>query len=58
MTSVFTDAGKVAGFIISRGVMGFEAFSPEEHSLGGFKTLEGPAAALRELAAMGCPDGD
>jgi hypothetical protein len=34
MQIVFTDAGKVAGFIIQRGCVGFEAFTADEKSAG------------------------
>ena len=46
MMTVFTDAGKVAGFIIQRGCVGFEAFTADE------------TTTLRELAALPCPIGD
>jgi hypothetical protein len=49
MTTVFTDAGKVAGFIIQRGRIGFETFRADEKSAGVY-------AALRELAAQVMPD--
>jgi hypothetical protein len=58
MTTVFTDAGKVAGFIIQRGCVGFEAFTADEKSAGMFETLHLAATALRELVAAPCPDGD
>jgi hypothetical protein len=58
MTTVFTDAGKVAGFIISRGVAGFEAFDAHECTLGFFETTHRAATALREQAAECLPDGD
>jgi hypothetical protein len=58
MTIVFTEAGKVAGFIIPRGRTGFEAFDAEQRSFGMFETSRRAATALRELAAAPCPDGD
>jgi hypothetical protein len=58
MTTVFTDAGKVAGFIIPRGCIGFEAFTADEKAAGVYETLHRAATALRELAALPCPDGD
>jgi hypothetical protein len=57
MTTVFTDAGKVAGFIIERGCVGFEAFTADEKSAGMFETLHRAATALRELATVPSPDG-
>jgi hypothetical protein len=38
MTTVFTDAGKVAGFIVQRGRISFEAFT-DEKAAGMFETL-------------------
>jgi hypothetical protein len=58
MQTVFTDAGKVAGFVIQRGLIGFEAFTADEKSAGMFETQHRAATALRELAAAPCPDGD
>jgi hypothetical protein len=58
MQTVFTDAGKVAGFIIPRGRIGFEAFTANERTAGMFETLHRAATALRELVALPCPDGD
>jgi hypothetical protein len=58
MQTVFTDAGKVAGFIIQRGRIGFEAFTADEKAAGMFETLHRAATHLRELAALPCPDGD
>ncbi len=58
MTTVFADAGKVAGFIIQRGRIGFEAFTADEKSAGVFETQHRAATHLRELAAAPCPDGD
>jgi hypothetical protein len=55
MTTVFTDTGKVAGFIIQRGCVGFEAFTADD---GMFETQHHAATALRELATVPCPDGD
>jgi len=51
MTPVFTDAGKVADFIIQRGRIGFEAFTADEKVAGMFETLHRAATHLRELAA-------
>ncbi len=51
MTTVFTDAGKVAGFIIQRGRIGFQAFTADEKAAGMFETLHRAATALRELTA-------
>jgi hypothetical protein len=58
MQTVFTDAGKVAGFIIPRGKTGFEAFDAEQRAFGVYETQHRAATALRELAAAPCPDGD
>jgi hypothetical protein len=58
MTTVFTDAGKVAGFIIQRGRTGFEAFDAEQRSFGMFETQHRAATALRQQAAECLPDGD
>jgi hypothetical protein len=58
MAIVFTDAGKVAGFIIQRGRIGFEAFTADEKSAGIFETQHRGATKLRELATAPCPDGD
>jgi hypothetical protein len=58
MQTVFTDAGKVAGFIIQRGCIGFEAFTADEKSAGLYETQHRAATALRELAAQVMPDGD
>jgi hypothetical protein len=58
MQTVFTDAGKVAGFIIQRGRIGFEAFTADEKGAGIFETLHRAATALRQLAGLPCPDGD
>jgi hypothetical protein len=55
MQTVFTDAGKVAGFIIQRGRIGFEAFTADEKSAGMFETLHRAATHLRELAAAPLP---
>jgi hypothetical protein len=55
---VFTNADKVAGFIIQRGRIGFEAFTANEKAADLFETLHHPATALRELAAAAYPDGD
>ena len=52
MTTVFTDAGKVAGFIIQRGRVGFQAFSADEKAAGIFETPHRAAMHLRELAAQ------
>jgi len=49
---------KVAGFIIQRGCVGFEAFTADEKSAGMFETQHRAATALRELATVPCPDGD
>jgi hypothetical protein len=48
MTTVFTDAGKVAGFIIQRGRTGFEAF--DASALRG-KQPNACRTAIRELGA-------
>jgi hypothetical protein len=58
MQTVFTDAGKVAGFIVQTGRIGFEAFTTDEKAAGMFETLHRAVTALRELAATPCPDGD
>jgi hypothetical protein len=58
MQTVFTDAGKVAGFIIKRGRIGFQAFTADEKAAGMFETLHRAATHLQELAAARCPDGD
>jgi hypothetical protein len=58
MQTVFTDSSKVAGFIIQRGRIGFEAFTADEKSAGVYETQHRAATALRELAAAPCPDGD
>ena len=58
MMTVFTNAGKVAGFIIQRGRIGFEAFTVDEKAAGTFETLHRAATALRELAAAPRPNGD
>ncbi len=58
MMTVFTDAGKVAGFIIQRGCVGFEAFTADEKAAGMFETQHRAATTLRELAALPCPIGD
>ena len=58
MQTVFTDAGKVAGFIIQRARIGFEAFTADEKAAGMFETLHRAATRLRELAAQAMPDGD
>jgi hypothetical protein len=50
MTTVFTDAGKVAGFIIQRGCVGFEAFTTDEKSVGMFEN----AASRRYGVAGAC----
>jgi hypothetical protein len=39
MQTVFTDAGKVAGFIIQRGRIGFEAFTADEKAAGTFDAV-------------------
>jgi hypothetical protein len=36
----------------------FEAFTADEKSAGMFETQHQAATALRELAALPCPDGD
>jgi len=51
MQTVFTDAGKVAGFIVQRGRIGFEALTADEKTAGMFETLHRAATHLRELAA-------
>jgi hypothetical protein len=51
MQTVFTDAGQVAGFIIQRGRIGFEAFTADERTVGMFETTHRAATYLRELAA-------
>jgi hypothetical protein len=56
MQTVFT--GKVAGFIIQRGQIGFQAFTADEKAAGMFETLHRAATHLRELAAQVMPDGD
>ena len=58
LQTVFTDAGKVAGFIIQRSPMGFEALTADEKSAGMFETLHRAATELRQLAGLPCPDGD
>jgi hypothetical protein len=58
MMTVFTDAGKGAGFITPRGWIGFEAFTADEKSAGVYETQHRAATALRYLAALPCPDGD
>jgi hypothetical protein len=59
MQTVFTDAGKVAGFIIQRGPIGFEAFTADARSVGPFETTHRAATFLRELAEPARPpDGD
>jgi hypothetical protein len=57
-TTVFTDAGKVAGFIIQKGRIRFEAFKADDKAAGVYKTQHRAAMALRELAAQVMPDGD
>jgi hypothetical protein len=58
MTTVFTDAGKVAGFIIQRGRIGFQAFTADEKSAGVYETAHRAATALRQQTAECLPDGD
>ena len=58
MQTVFTDAGKVAGFIIPRGPMGFEAFTADRRATGMFDTLHRAATHLRQLAVQIMPDAD
>jgi hypothetical protein len=50
--------GRVAGFIIDRGVSGFESFDARERSVGIFETAHRAATALRQLAETPLPDGD
>jgi hypothetical protein len=57
MQTVFTPAGKVAGFIIPRGRTGFEAFTADEKAAGMFETQHRAATALRQQAAECLPDG-
>jgi hypothetical protein len=58
MQTVFTPAGKVAGFILNRGRY-FEAFTADERPAGAFETTHRAATHLRELAEPACsPDGD
>jgi hypothetical protein len=57
MQTVFTDAGKVAVFIIQRGRIGFEA-PLARNPPGVYETRHRAATALRYLAALPCPDGD
>jgi hypothetical protein len=52
------DGGRPIGFIVHRGVSGYESFDANEISLGLFETQHRAATALREIAAMGCADGD
>jgi hypothetical protein len=42
------DDGKVAGFILSRGRQGFEAFTADERSLGTHETADRAAEVARE----------
>jgi hypothetical protein len=51
------DGGRPIGFIVHRGVTGYESFDANEISLGMFETQHRAATALRELAAAPCPDG-
>jgi hypothetical protein len=46
LCSVF-ERGRVVGFVLDRGVAGFESFDAAEHSLGLFDTKQGAAEALR-----------
>jgi hypothetical protein len=52
------NAAAVAGFIIDRGVSGFESFDARERSVGIFETAHRAATALRQLAETPLPDGD
>jgi hypothetical protein len=49
---------KFAGFIIQRGLIGFEAFTADEKAAGLFETRHRAATHLRELAAAARPNGD
>jgi hypothetical protein len=58
MMTVFTPAGKVAGFILNRDRY-FEAFTADERPAGAFETTHRAATHLRELAEPACPpDGE
>jgi hypothetical protein len=53
MMTVFTTAGRVAGFILNRGRY-FEAFTADERPAGAFETTHRAATHLRELAEPVC----
>jgi|SRR5437660_3222635 hypothetical protein len=49
------DGGRPIGFIIHRGVSGFESFDARERSVGIFETAHRAATALRQLAETPFP---
>jgi hypothetical protein len=46
LASVFDNDGRCLGFVLKRGLTGYEAFSTAEHSLGLFPTAKQAANAL------------
>jgi hypothetical protein len=46
MASVFDDNGVCIGFVLKRGLTGYEAFAEAEQSLGTFETAKQAANAL------------
>jgi hypothetical protein len=58
MQTVFTDAGKVAGFVIQGGRIGFEAFTADERAAGMFETLHRAATHCGSWLRPPCTDGD
>ena len=46
LISVFNDDGCCLGFVLPRGLVGFEAFTADEQSVGTFPTAKRAAGAL------------
>ena len=46
LVSVFNDDGRCLGFLLPRGLVGFEAFTADEQSVGTFPAAKQAAGAL------------
>jgi hypothetical protein len=46
LISIFNDDGRCLGFVLQRGLTGFEAFTADEQSIGTFPTAKRAAGAL------------
>jgi hypothetical protein len=47
------ERGRVVGFVLDRGVAGFESFDADERSLGLFETRHRAISAVREFKSDG-----